>query len=75
MELRWDGRSFEFRRQEFYRRNFTELKGVFVYLALAKIQPMFHRHPLLASTLVGACIFVAVTGAGLLRRSRKGDAC
>ena len=75
MELRWDGRSFELRREEFYRRNLTELKGVFVYLALAKIQPMFHRRPIFASALVGACIFVAVAGAGLLWRRRKGDAC
>lgn len=75
MVLRWDGASFELRREEFYRRNLTELKGVAVYLALAKILPVFRRFPVASSATVGACIFVAVVGAGLLWRSRKERAC
>lgn len=75
MTLRWDGSRFELRREEFYRRNWTELKGVVLYLALAKIHPCLDRHPLVSGLLATVCLFVAVAPIGILRRSRRGDAC
>lgn len=71
MLLHWNGSSFELRREEFYRRNVTELKGVVLYLALAKIHPLCARFPLASSAALGACVAVGVFCTGVLCRCRK----
>jgi hypothetical protein len=75
MRLNWDGTRFELRREEFYRGNWTELKGVTLYLALAKIHPCLVRFPRTSGLIAGVCLFVAVAGTGILWRSRRGDPC
>lgn len=69
--LRWTGTAYELGREEFYRRNSTELKGLFVYLALAHVRPFFERSPAAGGALLAGGLLAAVAGAIVLPRRRK----
>lgn len=69
--LRWTGSSFQLGLEQFYRRNVNELKGVAVYMALAKIRPFFEDRPAATSALVAVAILTAAAGAAFLARFRR----
>jgi 3',5'-cyclic AMP phosphodiesterase CpdA len=72
--LHWDGAAFHLRREEFYRRNSTELSGVFVYLALAEVRPLFEKKPALGGAILGVALLLFAAGSVQLLRRPKGAA-
>lgn len=69
--LRGTGSSFHIVREEFYRRNSTELLGVFVYMSLAKVRPIFERSPAAGAALLAGCLLPAAALAGIVLRRRR----